>query len=119
MTPAFAPARRTEDDRWAANLAAARQFHARQGHLQVPRKTVKDVAGEQIKLGASLDNTRRRASELTAKRVCGTRRAWDDDPIRDAGGVCVGRARACARAGRPRPASGVPVRCVPGQPSVS
>lgn len=62
------PVRRTQDDRWAANLAAARQFHAREGHLRVPRKTVEDVAGEQIKLGAFLDNTRRRAAKLSEQR---------------------------------------------------
>ncbi|MFF1739172.1 hypothetical protein [Streptomyces mirabilis] len=28
------PARRTQADRWAGHLAAARQFHAREGHLK-------------------------------------------------------------------------------------
>ncbi|WP_393096782.1 helicase associated domain-containing protein [Streptomyces sp. LN325] len=65
---AVAPVRRTQDDRWAANLAAARQFHAREGHLRVPRKAVEDIAGEQIKLGAFLDNTRRRAAKLSEQR---------------------------------------------------
>ncbi|WP_393096729.1 helicase associated domain-containing protein [Streptomyces sp. LN325] len=65
---AVAPVRRTQDDRWAANVAAARQFHAREGHLRVPRKAVEDVAGEQIKLGAFLDNTRRRAAKLSEQR---------------------------------------------------
>ncbi|MFE5143551.1 helicase associated domain-containing protein [Streptomyces fagopyri] len=65
---AVVPVRRTQDDRWAANLAAARQYHAREGHLQVPRNAVEDVAGEQIKLGAFLDNTRRRAAKLSAER---------------------------------------------------
>ncbi|MGW0963633.1 Helicase associated domain protein, partial [Streptomyces gelaticus] len=32
------PMRRTQDDMWAVNLRAARQFHAREGHLRVPRK---------------------------------------------------------------------------------
>ncbi len=36
-------ARRTQGDRWAANLAAARQFHAREGHLTVPRKHVETI----------------------------------------------------------------------------
>ncbi|MFF8946733.1 hypothetical protein ACF1A5_31645 [Streptomyces sp. NPDC014864] len=31
---------RTQDDKWALNLAAARQFHAREGHLRVPRKAI-------------------------------------------------------------------------------
>ncbi|MFF2385701.1 helicase associated domain-containing protein [Streptomyces sp. NPDC058108] len=63
-----APVRRTQDDRWAANIAAARQYHTREGHLRVPRKAVEDVAGEQIKLGAFLDNTRRRAAKLSEQR---------------------------------------------------
>ncbi|MFD9467549.1 helicase associated domain-containing protein [Streptomyces sp. NPDC060027] len=56
---------RSQDERWAVNLAAARQFHAREGHLHVPREAVEDVAGEQIKPGAFLDNARRRAGKLS------------------------------------------------------
>ncbi|MFD9403470.1 helicase associated domain-containing protein [Streptomyces sp. NPDC060011] len=66
--PVSRTVQRTQSDRWAANLAAARQFHAREGHLRVPRKTVEDVAGEQIKLGAFIDNTRRRAGKLSEQR---------------------------------------------------
>ncbi len=62
------PARRTQADRWAGHLAAARQFHAREGHLNVPRKHVEDVGGVPVKLGGFLDNTRRRASKLTPER---------------------------------------------------
>ncbi|MEU4173288.1 Helicase associated domain protein [Streptomyces sp. NPDC026665] len=62
------PVRRTQNDRWAANLAAARQFHTREGHLRVPRKAVEDIDGEQVKLGAFLDNTRRRAGKLSEQR---------------------------------------------------
>lgn len=62
------PVRRTQDDRWAANLAAARQFYAREGHLRVPRKAVEDVDGEPVKVGAFLDNTRRRAGRLSEQR---------------------------------------------------
>ncbi|MDQ0604957.1 hypothetical protein QF037_009302 [Streptomyces canus] len=61
-------ARRSQDDRWAANLAAARQFHAREGHLQPARKHIEIVGGEEIKLGAFLDNTRRRAGKQSAER---------------------------------------------------
>ncbi|MGW1411640.1 helicase associated domain-containing protein [Streptomyces sp. NPDC002403] len=32
------PVKRTQDTMWALNLTAARQFHAREGHLRVPRK---------------------------------------------------------------------------------
>ncbi|MFF0142346.1 helicase associated domain-containing protein [Streptomyces sp. NPDC005227] len=38
------PARKTQTDRWATHLAAARQFHAREGHLRVPRKHVEQLA---------------------------------------------------------------------------
>ncbi|MFB7248379.1 Helicase associated domain protein [Streptomyces populi] len=62
------PVRRTQGDRWAANLAAARQFQAREGHLRVPRKAVEDIDGEQVRLGAFLDNTRRRAAKLSPQR---------------------------------------------------
>ncbi|MFJ9351696.1 Helicase associated domain protein [Streptomyces sp. NPDC101237] len=68
-----AGAARSRDARWEANLAAARQFHAREGHLQVPRQHVEITGngdGEQaaVKLGAFLDNTRRRAAKLNEER---------------------------------------------------
>lgn len=66
---------RSQDARWTANLAAARQFHAREGHLQVPRRHVEITAhgvgdGDRsaVKLGAWLDNTRRRAAKLSDER---------------------------------------------------
>ncbi|WP_432187871.1 Helicase associated domain protein [Streptomyces sp. Tue6028] len=59
------PVRRSRDHRWAADLAAARQFHAREGHLIVP---VKLVEGKPDKLGSFLDNTRRRAGKLSDQR---------------------------------------------------
>ncbi|MEU0629275.1 helicase associated domain-containing protein [Streptomyces sp. NPDC005989] len=34
------PVKRTQDAKWAANLAVARQFHACEGHLRVPRMHV-------------------------------------------------------------------------------
>ncbi|MGW8881568.1 Helicase associated domain protein [Streptomyces mirabilis] len=40
------PVKRTQDDMWAVNLRAARQFHAREGHLRVPRKHVERVGTE-------------------------------------------------------------------------
>ncbi|MFJ8159014.1 helicase associated domain-containing protein [Streptomyces sp. NPDC094468] len=54
-------------------MAAARQFHAREGHLQVPRQHVEITGngdGQQaaVKLGAWLDNTRRRAAKLNEER---------------------------------------------------
>ncbi|MFF2654318.1 Helicase associated domain protein [Streptomyces sp. NPDC058045] len=79
------PAKRTQDDKWALNLAAARQFHAREGHLNVPRKHVEevplDVAGPAatgrevtaedtvpVALGMWTTNVRRRADKLTDQR---------------------------------------------------
>ncbi len=34
------PVKRTQDDKWELNLAAAKAFHPREGHLRVPRKHV-------------------------------------------------------------------------------
>lgn len=62
------PVRRSQDERWAANLAAARQYHAREGHLNVPRKHVEVVEGVEHKLGAFVDNARRRAGRLAPAR---------------------------------------------------
>ncbi|MFB7852649.1 helicase [Streptomyces sp. NPDC056053] len=44
------PVKRTQDAKWAANLAAARQFHAREGHLRVPRKHVEHLEVEDARL---------------------------------------------------------------------
>ncbi|MBM9506679.1 Helicase associated domain protein [Streptomyces sp. KK5PA1] len=72
LTPAEAserpPAPRTQADKWAANLAAARQFHAREGHLQPSRKAVEVVDGVEHKIGMFLDNARRRADKLSPER---------------------------------------------------
>ncbi|MFJ8856507.1 Helicase associated domain protein [Streptomyces sp. NPDC102437] len=76
------PVKRTQDDMWAVNLAAARQFLAREGHLRVPRKHIEQVeteaglvcrqagAGEVVgvKLGTWLDNVRKRAGRLAEQR---------------------------------------------------
>ncbi|MEU2675046.1 helicase associated domain-containing protein [Streptomyces sp. NPDC007164] len=76
------PVRRTQDDMWAVNLAVARQFHAREGHLRVPRKHVEHLesaetpGGRQtgpdepvvVKLGVWLDNVRKRATKLAEQR---------------------------------------------------
>ncbi|MFD5586724.1 Helicase associated domain protein [Streptomyces sp. NPDC127063] len=62
------PVRRSQDERWAANLAAARQFHAREGHLRVPRKHIEVVEGAEYRLGAFVDNCRRRAARLSPER---------------------------------------------------
>ncbi|MFB7601032.1 helicase associated domain-containing protein [Streptomyces sp. NPDC056160] len=57
----------------AVNLAAARQFFEREGHLRVPRKAVEVLPdGTEIKLGTVVDNTRRRADKLSDEQ----RAAW-------------------------------------------
>ncbi|MFJ4536660.1 hypothetical protein ACIP39_11930 [Streptomyces tibetensis] len=38
--------RRTQADKWAMNYAAAKQHYEREGHLQVPRKHVERIVGE-------------------------------------------------------------------------
>ncbi|WP_367318072.1 helicase associated domain-containing protein [Streptomyces sp. HUAS ZL42] len=71
------PGRRSQDERWVTHLTAARQFHTREGHLRVPRKHVETIRpggdGEDgqetvVKLGAWIDNTRRRAAKLSPER---------------------------------------------------
>jgi hypothetical protein len=59
---------RTQADKWNANMAAARQFHAREGHLQPSRKAVEVVDGVEHKIGLFVDNARRRADKLSAER---------------------------------------------------
>ncbi|MFG2631290.1 Helicase associated domain protein [Streptomyces sp. NPDC048473] len=85
LTPAAEderPVKRTQDDKWALNLRAARQFHTREGHLSVPRKHVEHLEPEggpagcqdgadgflAVKLGMVLDNIRKRADKLTEQR---------------------------------------------------
>lgn len=62
------PARRSQSSAWERNVAAARQFHAREGHLTVPRKHVETVGGEPVRLGSFVDNSRRRATKLSPER---------------------------------------------------
>ncbi|WP_435883265.1 helicase associated domain-containing protein [Streptomyces tendae] len=62
--------RRTQADKWAANLAAAKQFYEREGHLNVPRKHVETVLADegwelQFRLGAWVSNQRSRAGTLS------------------------------------------------------
>ncbi|MFF9594221.1 Helicase associated domain protein [Streptomyces sp. NPDC014646] len=76
------PVLRGQDAKWALGLAAARAFHAREGHLRVPRKHVEHLAVEPgasdrqgatdeavvVKLGTWIDNARRRSDKLTEQR---------------------------------------------------
>lgn len=76
--------RTSQADKWAANLAAAKQYYQREGHLQVPRKHIETIivggddrnggSGEeqkerQIKLGAWISNQRSRAATLSPERI--------------------------------------------------
>lgn len=49
-------------------MTAARQFHAREGHLRVPRQHRVDVDGELLGLGSFIASARRRAAKLSAER---------------------------------------------------
>ncbi|MGW0960816.1 helicase associated domain-containing protein [Streptomyces gelaticus] len=76
------PVKLTQDAKWALNLAAARQFHAREGHLRVPRKHIEHLetegalSGRQggadgpvvVKLGTWLDNVRKRTAKPPEQR---------------------------------------------------
>ncbi|MFH8790926.1 DEAD/DEAH box helicase [Streptomyces roseoverticillatus] len=76
------PVKRTQEDKWALNLRAARQYRAREGHLNVPRKHIEHLGPEggptsdqggaeelvAVKLGMVLDNIRKRADKLTEQR---------------------------------------------------
>ncbi|CAL9278564.1 helicase associated domain-containing protein [Streptomyces sp. SudanB91_2054] len=66
--------RRTQADKCAMNYAAAKQFHEREGHLQVPRKHTERTMGEdqeeqELRLGAWIGNQRSRAATLTPERL--------------------------------------------------
>lgn len=76
---AVVPLRRSQDERWTTNLAAARQFHTREGHLRPARKHVETITvsaggdgsdGQEVavKLGPWIDNCRRRAPKLSTER---------------------------------------------------
>ncbi|WP_331722846.1 Helicase associated domain protein (plasmid) [Streptomyces canus] len=65
---AVVPVRRSQDELWERNMAAARQFHAREGHLRVPRQHREEVDGELLGLGSFISNARRRAAKLSPQR---------------------------------------------------
>ncbi|MFC4036327.1 Helicase associated domain protein [Streptomyces polygonati] len=67
------PAPRTQADKWALNIRAAKAFHDLEGHLQPSRKAVvhltePDGSQTTVKLGLFVDNCRRRADKLSAGR---------------------------------------------------
>jgi hypothetical protein len=56
------------------NYAAAKQYYKREGHLQVPRKHIERIVGEdqeerEHRLGAWIGNQRTRAATLTPERM--------------------------------------------------
>ncbi|MGA5318155.1 Helicase associated domain protein [Streptomyces pseudogriseolus] len=72
--------RTSQADKWALNLAAARQFYQREGHLRVPRKHIERIildgdgdgdGGEEreVRLGTWISNQRSRAVTLTPQRI--------------------------------------------------
>ncbi|MFD8984124.1 helicase associated domain-containing protein, partial [Streptomyces sp. NPDC059564] len=63
------PPRLSHADAWAGHLEAARSFHAREGHLRVPRPHVERVGDRELRLGAWIANQRSRAVKLPPERV--------------------------------------------------
>ncbi|MCX4985730.1 DEAD/DEAH box helicase [Streptomyces sp. NBC_00572] len=72
--------RTSQAEKWAIHYAAARQFHTREGHLDVPRKHIETITlsrdgdgdgrdEREIKLGAWINNQRTRAATLTRERT--------------------------------------------------
>jgi hypothetical protein len=66
--------RRSHAEKWALSLAAARQYRAREGHLNVPRTHTETIIGDDgqeqhIRLGAWISNQRTRASRLTPEQT--------------------------------------------------
>lgn len=66
--PSAAP-RRSRAQKWEANLAAARQYRIREGHLNVPRSHIETVDGAELALGVFIANSRARQERLAAERV--------------------------------------------------
>lgn len=73
---------RTQADTWALGPAAARQFHASEGHLRIARKHIEQVGTEAglvgrqggtdgavvVERGTWLDNVRKRGGKLAEQR---------------------------------------------------
>ncbi|MDT0566990.1 helicase associated domain-containing protein [Streptomyces sp. DSM 3412] len=61
--------RRSRAQKWEANLAAARQYRTREGHLNVPRSHIETVDGAELMLGVFVANSRARKGMLAVERV--------------------------------------------------
>lgn len=49
-------------------LAAARAFREREGHLDIPQRHIKEIEGEEVRLGQWMSNLRRRHSRISSHR---------------------------------------------------
>jgi superfamily II DNA or RNA helicase len=54
---------------WDRGLAAARAFHRREGHLDVPQRHIEDLNGDHVRLGQWISNARRRKDRLSPDRI--------------------------------------------------
>ncbi|WP_278193393.1 DEAD/DEAH box helicase [Streptomyces sp. MMS21 TC-5] len=54
---------------WDRGLAAARLFHAREQHLDVPQRHTEDLEGDPVRLGQWISNARRRRNTMPAERI--------------------------------------------------
>ncbi|MFF7205324.1 Helicase associated domain protein [Streptomyces sp. NPDC008141] len=50
-------------------MAAARAFHEREGHLEVPQRHIEQIDGNPVRLGQWISNARRRKDRLPADRI--------------------------------------------------
>ena len=64
-----APAKRTRAEMRAQNVAAARQYYQREGHLEVPRSHTEHINGEAVRLGAWISQQRVKAAKLTSEQT--------------------------------------------------
>ncbi|WP_432715305.1 Helicase associated domain protein [Streptomyces lavendulae] len=63
------PPRRSHASAWSGYLEAARRFHAREGHLVVPRPHVERWGDQELRLGVWIANQRSRAAKLPPERA--------------------------------------------------
>jgi len=61
--------RRSRAQKWEANLAAARWYRAREGHLTVPRTHTETVDGSELALGVFIASSRTRNASLAPERI--------------------------------------------------
>ncbi|MDQ0904183.1 superfamily II DNA or RNA helicase [Streptomyces canus] len=66
FTPSPPPRKLSRAEQRELNLTAARQFHAREGHLDVPRNHREPVDGTDVGLGAWINNVRARKASQPA-----------------------------------------------------